>query len=58
VVPHAVLLQEGWSGATDVSCDSLYVFIRALRSKITHPGEVELLHTVRGVGYSLRSESC
>jgi DNA-binding response OmpR family regulator len=55
VVPHGVLIEEGWSGETDVSFDSLYVFIRALRSKITHPGEVELLHTVRGVGYSLRS---
>ena len=58
VVPHAVLIEEGWSGETDVSFDSLYVFIRALRSKITHPGEVELLHTVRGVGYSLRSNAC
>jgi DNA-binding response OmpR family regulator len=58
VVPHAALLEEGWSGAADVSCDSLYVFIRALRSKITHPGEVELLHTIRGVGYSLRSDLC
>jgi two-component system response regulator MprA len=58
VVPHAVLIDEGWSGVADVSCDSLYVFIRALRSKITRPGEVELLHTVRGVGYSLRSEPC
>jgi len=34
------------------------MFIRALRSKITHPGELELLHTVRGVGYSLRGEPC
>jgi DNA-binding response OmpR family regulator len=58
VVPHAALIEEGWSGEVDVSFDSLYVFIRALRSKITHPGEVELLHTVRGVGYSLRSEPC
>jgi DNA-binding response OmpR family regulator len=58
VVPHAVLLEEGWSNEADVSFDSLYVFIRALRSKITHPGEVELLHTIRGVGYSLRSDAC
>ncbi len=56
VVPHAVLIDEGWSGEAQVSYDSLYVFIRALRSKITHPGEAELLHTIRGVGYSLRSE--
>ncbi len=58
VVPHAALIEEGWSGETDVNFDSLYVFIRALRLKITHPGEVELLHTIRGVGYSLRSGSC
>ena len=58
VVPHATLIDEGWSGDSDVSFDSLYVFIRALRSKITHPGEVKLLHTVRGVGYSLRNEAC
>ena len=58
VVPHAVLIEEGWSGDADASFDSLYVFIRALRSKITHPGEVQMLHTIRGVGYSLRSDSC
>jgi len=58
VVPHAVLIEEGWSGDADVSFDSLYVLIRALRAKITHTGEIELLHTIRGVGYSLRSDSC
>jgi len=58
VVPHAVLIEEGWASEADVSHDSLYVFIRALRAKITQPGEPELLHTVRGVGYSLRVEAC
>ncbi|MBT9329573.1 response regulator transcription factor [Paracidobacterium acidisoli] len=58
IVPHGVLIDEGWSSDADVSFDSLYVFIRALRSKITHPGEPELLHTVRGIGYSLRSAAC
>jgi DNA-binding response OmpR family regulator len=58
VVPHGVLIDEGWGADCDVSFDSLYVFVRALRSKITHPGEPELLHTMRGVGYSLRGASC
>lgn len=58
VVPHGVLIEEGWGTECDVSFDSLYVFIRALRSKITRPGEPELLYTIRGVGYSLRVESC
>jgi len=57
IVPRSVLIDEGWGFDADVSVDSLYVFIRSLRSKITHPGELELLHTVRGVGYSLRSEN-
>jgi len=56
IVPHGVLLAEGWGDDSDASFDSLYVFIRALRHKITRPGEPELLHTVRGVGYSLRGE--
>jgi two-component system response regulator MprA len=57
VVPHGVLIEEGWGSDCDVSFDSLYMFIRAIRSKVTHPGEPELLHTVRGVGYSLRGVS-
>ncbi len=57
IVPHAVLLDEGWDAEADVSYDSLYVFIRALRAKITQPGEFELLRTARGVGYSLRRDA-
>jgi two-component system response regulator MprA len=58
VVPHGVLIEEGWSSDSNVSYDSLYVFIRALRAKITHAGEQELLHTIRGVGYTLRCDTC
>lgn len=58
VVPREVLIEEGWGIESDSSGGSLYSFIRLLRSKITQPGESELLHTVRGVGYSLRSEAC
>jgi two-component system response regulator MprA len=58
VVPREVLIEEGWGSESDVSDANLYFFVRALRSKITQPGETELLHTVRGVGYSIRSEDC
>ena len=54
VVPREVLVEAGWGGGTDVSDNTLYVFIRSLRAKIG--GEPPLLHTVRGVGYSLRTE--
>jgi len=53
-----VLIEEGWGLGSDVSDANLYFFVRALRSKITRPGEEELLHTVRGVGYSIRSQDC
>jgi DNA-binding response OmpR family regulator len=58
VVPREVLIEEGWGMESDSSGGSLYSFIRLLRSKITQSGEPELLHTVRGVGYSIRSEVC
>ena len=57
IVPHRVLIEEGWGSNSDVSQDNLYVFIRSLRAKVTRPDEVERLHTVRGVGYSLRAEA-
>lgn len=57
VVPHEILIEQAWGVDGDVSYDSLYVFIRALRGKITHGAEPELLHTVRGVGYCVRAES-
>lgn len=59
VVPRSVLVEEGWGLGADVSDANLYFFVRALRAKITAPGEQELLHTVRGVGYSMRTgDSC
>jgi DNA-binding response OmpR family regulator len=58
VVSKDVLIEEGWGMDADVSSANLYVFMRSLRSKLTQPGENELLHTVRGVGYSLRSRAC
>jgi DNA-binding response OmpR family regulator len=58
VVPREVLIEEGWGHESDVSDANLYFFVRALRAKITAPGEEELLHTVRGVGYSIRSQDC
>jgi len=56
VIPHTALIESAWNKGAEVSFDALYVFIRALRGKITHRGETELLHTVRGVGYCLRSD--
>jgi DNA-binding response OmpR family regulator len=57
IAPREVLVEAGWGGDADVSDSTLYVFIRALRAKLTTPGEPQLLHTVRGIGYTLRAEA-
>lgn len=54
VVTKDVLVEAGWGLGADVSDTSLYVYMRALRNKIASEGERQLLHTVRGVGYTLR----
>jgi DNA-binding response OmpR family regulator len=57
VVPRDVLAEAGWGSDVDVSDSTIYVFMRSLRSKITQPGEQQLLHTIRGVGYTLRADA-
>jgi DNA-binding response OmpR family regulator len=56
IAPREVLAEAGWGGA-DVNDSTMYVFIRALRAKVAGPGERQLLHTVRGIGYTLRTEA-
>lgn len=54
VAPRDILVEAGWGGGTEVSDNALYVFIRTLCDKIANGNERQLLHTIRGVGYSLR----
>jgi DNA-binding response OmpR family regulator len=55
IVFKNVLVEAGWGSDADVSDGNLYVFIRALRARIAVKGEQQLLYTVRGVGYTLRT---
>jgi DNA-binding response OmpR family regulator len=57
IVPRDVLVEAGWGGGAEIGDSTLYVFISALRSKIAATGERQFLHTVRGVGYTLRTEA-
>jgi DNA-binding response OmpR family regulator len=57
IAPREVLAEAGWGGGSDVSDSTLYVFIRGLRTKLSASGEPQLLHTVRGIGYTLRTEA-
>lgn len=56
IVPHQALVDAGWGGGAEVSDSTLYVFVRSLRAKLSAPDEPQLLHTVRGIGYTLQTE--
>jgi DNA-binding response OmpR family regulator len=56
VVTRRHLIDRVWGEDRVVADNNLEVFIRFLRVKIDGPGQPRLIHTVRGLGYSLREE--
>lgn len=54
VVERDRIMDALWGFDGSVESNTLDVFIRLLRGKIDHPDEPRLIHTLRGVGYSLR----
>jgi DNA-binding response OmpR family regulator len=56
VVTRSRMIELVW-GSRDVSENNLDVFIRYLRAKVDRPGLPRLVHTERGLGFSLREES-
>ncbi len=56
VVTRQRLIETVWGADREVGNNNLDVFIRFLRVKIDGPRQPRLIHTVRGIGYSLRAE--
>ncbi len=57
IVTRDQLIEAVW-GDREVSSNNLDVFIHFLRLKVDLPGHRRLIHTERGVGYSLRDAEC
>ena len=55
VVSREALIEHVW-GDREVTPNNLEVFVRFLRAKVDRHGESRLIHTDRGVGYSLRRD--
>jgi two-component system, OmpR family, response regulator MprA len=51
-----VIMDRVWGWESEPTSNSLEVFIGYLRRKTESDGEPRLIHTVRGVGYVLRTE--
>ena len=57
VVTRQALVDRLWGGEREVESNTLDAFIKSLRHKLDAAGRARLIHTIRGVGYSLREES-
>jgi DNA-binding response OmpR family regulator len=56
VAARSAILEAVWKPADNVEENTLDAFVRLLRRKIDENEPVKLIHTVRGLGYSLGSE--
>jgi DNA-binding response OmpR family regulator len=56
-VTRAMLGRDVWKEPDYALTNVIDVYINALRSKLERPAKQPLIHTVRGVGYSLREEA-
>lgn len=57
VVPRRSLIEAVWGFDRDIEENTLDAFVRLLRTKIDTDDQPKLIHTVRGVGYMIRSEA-
>jgi two-component system copper resistance phosphate regulon response regulator CusR len=57
VVTRDMIAHEVWKETTGAMTRIIDVYINSLRKKVELPGRRQLIHTVRGVGYTLRDGS-
>jgi two-component system, OmpR family, response regulator MprA len=56
VVSRRSLIEAVWGFDREIKENTLEAFMHLLRDKVDPPGRLKLIHTVRGVGYMIRSE--
>ena len=56
VVSRRSLIESVWGFDRDIEENTLDAFMHLLRNKIDPPGRKKLIHTVRGVGYTIRPD--
>ena len=56
IVTREVILDSVWGFDQEVESNTIDAFVHLLRNKLDQDGLPKLIHTVRGVGYTLREE--
>jgi DNA-binding response OmpR family regulator len=57
VIARSTLIEAVWWDSDDIEDNTLDAFISLLRHKVDRAHKRKLIHTIRGIGYSLREES-
>lgn len=57
VAPRDTLIEAVWGHTRDIESNTLDAFIRRLRTKVEDVSGRRWIHTVRGVGYTLREDA-
>ena len=57
VVTRRSLIEGVWGSERDIEDNTLDAFVKLLRQKLEPSGHRSLIHTVRGVGYTIRGDS-
>ena len=57
VLSRTMIIEHVWDQSFDGATNIVDVYVKHLRSKVDDPFDTKLIHTVRGVGYSISSES-
>jgi len=53
VFSPTTLLEKAWSSESEATIDSVYTYIKTLRSKVSPKNPTALIRTIKGVGYKL-----
>lgn len=56
VLSRTMIIEHVWDQSFDGATNIVDVYVRHLRHKVDDPHEQKLIHTVRGVGYSINNE--
>jgi DNA-binding response OmpR family regulator len=56
VITRDRLIETVWGNEREIESNTLDVFVRQVRVKIDSGGGSKLIHTIRGVGYTVRDE--
>jgi DNA-binding response OmpR family regulator len=56
VFSRTMILEHVWDQSFEGVTNIVDVYVRYLRRKIDEPFPVQLIHTVRGVGYCIRED--